>query len=648
MAFFYTMKQNYVNVPLRCGLMLVLCLSLLMPLHVLCEVQSPKARQNNLTKATALWQQAQIHVDNNSESDLVRCCRQIVLLLEPTDSLYIMSRNVLAELAYDHEDMNEIYRHYAYFRFLDKKQPSGNYHDLCKRLKFRYDSLVIEDRKRPITDGIYVTALESPSRKYGPYAIMRISCYGDSWRGNLLGGELLKDNNVEKSKTDFVQEILQAPDEGDGSAPEFSVMWNKFAKRDPNISLSKSILTASNNFGRNMAGELNSGRYKTSDVVTGSLATGAVQGIFNGIAGLLARGSSQYYNTELIWTPNNGGQLAGRMIVSKVSQKTTESSAREEVSDFQVFLIKMYPHSEAFFIDDKANNIYFANGITGNNPKKDDRLAWELKTHPLIFNEEIAPLLGIECPINLERLKKDKRFPHLMFMLFIRQGAFPHMSTDSVAQKIAPFNQCYTDYGYGVLRYQSIDGKGAKATLTRLNGIETFEYLPDEDNEIGQISGYNDNGYRFVVQGTNKDGYTADIAYGDGFTYSGGVNHRNGDRHGQGILKNSNGEIWNGTFNSDYFFKGDYITNTDSTIVTIKYDNYEPDSIVTVNFRNGDVYVGPVNSVKQPHGKGMFTPKGKKPKETNWVDGTMITENRYSMSNKNGRRGTTSKRKKRS
>lgn len=618
-------------------LTILYCFVFLMPLHSLGNTKTAKQRTRDLSFATSLWQQAMNHAENDNEASLVKCCKEIVMLMEPSDSLYTMSRNVLAELAYEHEDMNEIYRHYAYFKYLnDRHDASGEYSELCNRLKIKYDSLLNEDRKRPITEGIYAAAMESG--KYGTCLLIQICRVNGLWKGKILGGEArYEDKIVKGSKPELLGEILQSPDDNTGSAPEFSVMWNKFSRRDPNVSLSKSLVNASDNFGRNMAGELNSGRYGTSDVITGTLATGAVRGIMTGLAALSARGSSKYYNTELIWTPLNGGALDAKIIMSKVSQNTSQSDARKETADMPLKLIKIYPHTKAFFIDDKAKSIYFAEGITSQNLGKEQLLAWELCTHPLIFDSEAASLLGIDGKIDLKALKNNRHLNDIMFRLLVRNGVFQHFETDSIASSIGPLRDCNAHCSYNQVIYQRADKTGATAVYDR-DGTEIYEFFADTDNAFDYVNAYDDNGYRFSSKALhNSFVWNAEIIYTDGFTYSGEVRYRN--RDGRGILKSSDGKIWEGEFDSNDFKEGKFVVPTDSFTTTIYYTNYTPDSTATVLFQNGDVFAGPVDSEFRPHGKGVYTAKNKKPRETQWVAGQMIVQ-KQSTKRKKGKRAS--------
>lgn len=538
-----------------------------------------------------------------------------------------MSRNVLAELAYDHQDMEGIYQNYAYFKYLNRKDEyAGQYNDLCNRLITRYDSLLIEDSKNPISNGLYAAAI--PSDKYGSYAIIQIYNNGNFWNSSMIGGEsLYQEKEIKKSEPQIPQIVLQSEPDENGEDTRYSVVWNKHSQRNPNESLAKSAAKSGNDFARNMTGELASGRYSTGEVLAGTALTAVGRGIFTGIASLASYGSSSFYSTELVWNPisGNGGALDATMIISKVSQNTNQSKTETEKSDIPLKLYKLYPHTAALFIDPKSKQIFFPGKITSHNLKKDAELQWQLTAHPIIFDEEVAQALGINGKIDLNLMKKNKSFHQLMFNLFVRNAAFPHFSSDPVAARFAPIGECIADYSYGQIVYKKRDGTGPTAIIDR-DGTEIYQDFPKEGSVEGPnfVNAYHLNGFQYSSKWDDGDSRTAHIEYPDGRIYTGEVRYFSPE--GKGSLAYADGRVSEGIFDSGNLFEGVCTVPTEKAITILTYKYFEADTIATVNFNNGDVYVGPIDSNYLPHGKGKFTAKGKKTRMTDWEAGQLLPE----------------------
>lgn len=606
---------------------------------------SPKDKERGkaLTKAAELWAAAMQYADDDNEAKLVESCRGIVILLEPTDSLYVLSRNVLAELSYDRQDMEGIYQHYAYFKYLNCKEGfKGQYEELCDRLKTRYDSLVIEDSKKPITEGIYATVTNP--LEIASDVIIRIMKNGTSWSSAIVGGQAWQqDSRVKKSEPQYYQTILQSGDASQGEDLSFSVVWNKYSQRNPNESLAKAAINSGNEFGRNMAGELGSGRYNTEQVLTGTAVTALGQGIFTAIASLASRGSSTYRSTELVWSPVEGfsGAIDAKIILTKVSQNTNQSNPVQEKTTGSLKLYKLYPHTKALFIDSKKKSVIFPEHITTQDVKKDAELRWQLAVHPLIFDEDAAALLGIDGKIDLKVLKKNKNFRRLMYRVFVKNAAFPHFDSDPIAARMATYGACYADYSYGQIVYKLREGSGPSAIIDR-DGTEIYEEFSDAEagRNMNYVNAYHPNGYRYVSQWDESKKRTAEIKYSEGGTYSGEVwGFR---RDGNGVYNHVDGKIYKGVFNNGYLTDGECIVPIENGTTTLTFRNGEQDSIAKVQFNNGDIYVGPVNVDFLPHGKGKFTAKGKKWRTTTWVAGSMVHQkkNEKRMASRRKKKGS--------
>lgn len=557
--------------------------------------------------------------DNDSigslNNDIRRKCEEIILALEPLDNLTIKARQVRAFIDIESSEprmskMKNLWEDYAYFAWLNTRTNNKGLHsELCDELKNEYYKLYKEDISGPITPGAYISL--DLSEDYNPGLIMMIENQGDSWTASLEGGEYFsKIPGLKKSEPTNANELLYSKEND-----EFSVVWNQYRKRNPNIELAKSISNASSNFGREMGAELASGRYSTSDVVVGTLATAAVRGLFSLFSTLAAEGSAAFFNTEIAWAPSYDGKLNARLTITALNQKTYQIEPKTKKVELNIHFVKLYPHFGSIYWLKDRQRIYtdgerqFAPGAQAFSSYQSSRLN---KLHPLNYNEEILGIINDKKPAkDFEDLIKKKHFRRAMAIQTLCGGLLPHLNDEPLAANLPSLSDCSVKY----FDNQSLGmGRYDKNTNSLIGWTAFYAHNGNElyCNQVGPTSKgtvvlYDAFGSRCQAEtlGNNQIGQGV-IQWSNGDRYTGSL--RDFKLDGDGRVEFANGVIKEGCFRDTILVHGVKRITFDDMVVEKNYHQGVADTLATAQFNNGDKYYGPINDNGRPHGTGTYIP----------------------------------------
>ncbi len=163
---------------------------------------------------------------------------------EPFNEYAQRCRYILAKMDLLENRMNDIYEDFTYFDALARKGiASDNYLALRNELKTAYDSLLIEDLQKPISEGVYFSDYQDGN--HHPLMLLKISKGSNGLEAiQLQGGQVANDNMLRKYGGVLRgSEILQ-----NNETLMYNAFWSGTRSRRPNTEMAHSTVEESQKF----------------------------------------------------------------------------------------------------------------------------------------------------------------------------------------------------------------------------------------------------------------------------------------------------------------------------------------------------------------------------------------------------------------
>lgn len=626
------MKKNY-SQRLRMNLIALVA--------IMCAVQATYSQNSHVEQ---LWSDLSEAVKKNEVRNTRDKCNELIINAEPFSEYAQRSRYILARLALLEGEMSEIYESYVYFDAIAGKGfTPENYIALKKELKAAYDSLLIEDMRQPISEGVYFS--DYHDIKHCPLVLLQIKRSDDGWKAiQLPGGQVADDNMLCKyGGIRAESEIFQSD-----TALIYNAFWSGMHSRRPNTEMAHSTINESQKFKEEMYGEMARGKYGTGDVLAGTVATEAIGGLMSLLGSALSKGKVTSCISELDWTPIGNGQLLATFTNTTKEERTGGNVPKYEKQHFDFTLFKLYPHHKIFFYDSPNDCVVTSKERI--HLKYNERL-YKLfeQTHPAFFDDYILSKLSKNKPGKkiIYKLDKLKDLNGLMYKYWEYNTLFASLKTDPMFKMALPLDEMESVYVEGG---SLVLGKYEK----RINDFRSFMafrmkeghlvYMQCPENLLNvkrmQSTYFTDSSYLYgEFIGARQEGKCY-MKYTDGSTYEG---HAIGMvRNGEGTRTWQDGLTYTGTYKEGKEIDGVAIYIGKDFSYKREVRDGVVDSLATITYSDGNIYKGKTGKHYCPDGIGIMTYANGKVIKGQWENGNLVVNKPTA---KNARKRVSNKKK---
>lgn len=570
-----------------------------------------------------LWNELQEAVEKNDSFAVLCRCNDLIMSTEPFNEYAQRCRYILAKMDLLENRMNDIYEDFTYFDALARKGiASDNYLALRNELKTAYDSLLIEDLQKPISEGVYFSDYQDGN--HHPLMLLKISKGSNGLEAiQLQGGQVANDNMLRKYGGVLRgSEILQ-----NNETLMYNAFWSGTRSRRPNTEMAHSTVEESQNFKEEMYGTMARGQYSTGDVVAGTIATEAVGGLMSLLGAALAKGKVTSCIVQLDWKPIGNGQLSAYLTVSSREERTG-SVPEEDNQHFEFTLFKLYPHHKIFFYDPQKDCVVNYDGciyLKSINYKLFER------THPAFFEEYIESKLSKNKSgkKTFYKLDKYKDLNGLMYKFWEYNSLFASLQTDSMREFLLPLDEMQSVYASdGSLSLGQYDKKindfRSFVAFRMKEGHLVYMQCPTNiyNSTRKQSIYFIDNSYIYGEFIGPKQQGKCRMRYSDGGTFVGDAVEM--VRHGYGIRTWPGGQTYTGTYNNGKEIDGEAVYKGTNFTCKRRVHQGVVDSIAIISYSNGDIYKGKIGQGYLPNGSGIMTYADGRTTKGEWEKGKLV------------------------
>ena len=581
--------------------------------------------QNNVT---SLWKDVEKQLESGVEWQVKGACERLIVETPIFDEYAQKARFVLAKLALEKASMNSIYEGCAYFDSLIQKQGQvpDSYNSLRAELHAAYDSLLIEDIQKSITSGVYFS--DYCDENNIPLVILEIKENQNGYSvslsdGGQLGQSLLEDSGCYI----YSSEVMQYDDQ---SYYTYNSYWGGSKSRNPNTGMAHSFVNSSQDFKRNMYGEMASGYYKTSDVVAGTVATEVIGGLFSLLGGALAKGKVVGTSFSLDWYSIGDGKLSACLTINREIVKTG-GEPKNDTQTFKFTLFKLYPHHRIFFYNPDKKLLLDADGFVGEPTYKNRNYRLFECFHPAFLDEYLSGRMVKEKPDKKIRYKwkKMRQINALMYKYWAYHSLFASLQDDPMlgyAPSLDQMQCVYFNNGSVCLGKYIEKTKYFERFMAYRDSKGDIVYTECNGNgnpvKRKQSIYYADGGYFHGEMFGNKQTGVCSIVYLTGDTYQGeAINFK---REGIGKTRWIDGSEFQGICKDDKAYDGIYTFRGKDFVYERRITGGISDSLVTITYQNGDLYRGESKMDFIPNGKGVMTKATGTIQKGDWKDGKLV------------------------
>ena len=601
---------------------------------LICSLFVAPTNSKENDKIKKMWEQIENVAFSGNQYEFLQKCNDLIQYA-PWDNEYVYrGRIMLSDYYMQRADMVGIYEQYAYLRAYQEKQPDA---ELCEEylsnLKMAYDTLVIMDKQKAIQEGLYFS---NAFNKSGiPILAFEIKRLGNSYVAvihpvcefaKLM--DMYKANGQPSYKTEAQSDILLETDGGN----VFTAMWGSEKIRRANEDAARTWMEGGEEFRANMYGEMAKRDMPVGEMIGATIGTELGGALFDLISNLFATQKVTARTLGVKWIKEDPGVIKVHLDFFLETQKSGFSPVRKEVQ-YNMRMYKMYPHYEMLLRNSNGLNLSYKE--EQNNKKME-------KTNVVFYNNDIKR--------NWFEISKQNK---AMYKRFALNNIFnPYLGKSRKKIYVPPTDELVVNFDDNQSlfflscwnkklkcndRFAAVLYDNGKITIGEMvNGLYNGKFLEfSSDGSYGDLSMVN--GYingRCILHNSDgkvyfdgnysegkKDGYGVET-FLDGSVYKG--MWESGEKNGEGMIVFPDGRSFSGDFVNNYPWSGKGTLKREENFFTGTLVNGSYTGECVIEYANGDVYNGQVES-DLPNGDGSITyaDVSKKPHvlKAKWKDG---------------------------